>query len=191
MIVEVRQFDQYVVRVDGSGRVTLRNRKFLRKYTPVISREPLAMLPGPTVPPLQPPTNQQSDNNTSGTPHQIPKSVITPARPLMTPTIHNPPDAITTNPPVDVHSSPPPATTTPDRVYSPPVTPPSVTPVTPPSVPPVTLPSVPPPIASEVTKTKRIPLSLKNLQSYNTPGLQEHTLLTSPTRRVTRQSTKK
>jgi len=38
-VVEVRQFDQYVVRVDGSGRVTLRNRKFLRKYVPVIQRE--------------------------------------------------------------------------------------------------------------------------------------------------------
>ncbi len=34
-VIEVRQFDQYVVRVDGSGRVTLRNRKFLRKYAPV------------------------------------------------------------------------------------------------------------------------------------------------------------
>ena len=35
IVIEVRQFDQYVVKVDGSGRVTLRNRKFLRKYTPV------------------------------------------------------------------------------------------------------------------------------------------------------------
>jgi len=35
VIIEVRQFDQYVVKVDGSGRVTLRNRKFLRKYVPV------------------------------------------------------------------------------------------------------------------------------------------------------------
>ena len=34
-IKKVRQFDQYVVRVDGSGRVTLRNRKFRRKYIPV------------------------------------------------------------------------------------------------------------------------------------------------------------
>ena len=31
-MVEVRQHDQYVIRVDGSGRVTLRNRKFLRKF---------------------------------------------------------------------------------------------------------------------------------------------------------------
>ena len=36
-VIEVRQYDQYVVRVDGSGRVTLRNRKFLRKYIPVYS----------------------------------------------------------------------------------------------------------------------------------------------------------
>jgi hypothetical protein len=36
VIVEVRQFDQYVVRIDGSGRVTLRNRKFLRRYEPVV-----------------------------------------------------------------------------------------------------------------------------------------------------------
>ena len=30
-VIEVRQFDQYVICVDGSGRVTIRNRKFLRK----------------------------------------------------------------------------------------------------------------------------------------------------------------
>ena len=40
VIIEVRQFDQYVVRVDGSGRVTLRNRKHLRAYTPFILRPP-------------------------------------------------------------------------------------------------------------------------------------------------------
>ena len=39
-VVEVHQFDQYVIKVDGSGRVTLRNRKFLRKYTPVYAQEP-------------------------------------------------------------------------------------------------------------------------------------------------------
>ena len=35
LVIEVRQFDQYLVRMDGSGRVSLRNRKFLRKYVPV------------------------------------------------------------------------------------------------------------------------------------------------------------
>ena len=34
-IIEVKQFNQYLVRVDGSNRATLRNRKFLRKFIPV------------------------------------------------------------------------------------------------------------------------------------------------------------
>ena len=37
-VVEVKDHDQYVVRVDGSGRLTMRNRQFLRKLTPY-SRE--------------------------------------------------------------------------------------------------------------------------------------------------------
>ena len=39
LVIEVRQFDQYVMCVDGSSRVTLRNRKFLRKYEPVNPRK--------------------------------------------------------------------------------------------------------------------------------------------------------
>ena len=35
-MIEVKQFDQYAVRVDGSGRVTLRNRKFLRKFDKIV-----------------------------------------------------------------------------------------------------------------------------------------------------------
>ena len=41
-IVEVRPHDQHVVRVDGSGRLTLRNRQFLRKVVPIF---------GPALPP--------------------------------------------------------------------------------------------------------------------------------------------
>ena len=33
-VVEVRQYHQYVIRVDGTGRVTIRNRQHLRKFTP-------------------------------------------------------------------------------------------------------------------------------------------------------------
>ena len=36
----MRQHDQYVVKVDGSGRMTTRNRKFLRKYLPVVPTKP-------------------------------------------------------------------------------------------------------------------------------------------------------
>ena len=35
IVTEVRPFDQYVVKIDGSNRVSLRNRRFLRKYTPM------------------------------------------------------------------------------------------------------------------------------------------------------------
>ena len=36
VVIEVRQYDQYVVRVDGSRRVTLRNRKFLSANTSLL-----------------------------------------------------------------------------------------------------------------------------------------------------------
>jgi len=35
IVIEVYKFHQYLIRIDGSGRQTLRNRKFLRKYIPV------------------------------------------------------------------------------------------------------------------------------------------------------------
>ncbi|MCW4345270.1 MAG: RNase H-like domain-containing protein, partial [Candidatus Thiodiazotropha endolucinida] len=34
IVVEVRQYHQYVIRMDGTGRVTIRNRQHLRKFTP-------------------------------------------------------------------------------------------------------------------------------------------------------------
>ena len=40
IIIEVRQFDQYVLRIDGSGRITLCNRKFLRRYVPIKAPQP-------------------------------------------------------------------------------------------------------------------------------------------------------
>ena len=33
-VVELGNYDQYWVKVDGSGRLTLRNRRFLRKFVP-------------------------------------------------------------------------------------------------------------------------------------------------------------
>ena len=38
IIVEVKENDQYVVKVTGSGRLTLRNRRFLRKFNHKLSR---------------------------------------------------------------------------------------------------------------------------------------------------------
>ena len=39
-VVEVLQNDQYWLKMDGTGRVTLWNRRFLRKYTPLLTPDP-------------------------------------------------------------------------------------------------------------------------------------------------------
>jgi hypothetical protein len=44
VVIEVKQFDQYIIKVDGSGIVTQRNRKFLRKFFPVITLPPTCTL---------------------------------------------------------------------------------------------------------------------------------------------------
>ena len=58
LVIEVKQFDQYAVRVDGSGRVTLRNRKFLRKFDKIM----VDRLPGtaPTAHPLPTPNPKEN-----------------------------------------------------------------------------------------------------------------------------------
>ena len=55
-VIEVKQFDQYVIRVDGSRRVTLRNRKFLRRYIPALDPNPITrdLLPIEAPKPSQP-----------------------------------------------------------------------------------------------------------------------------------------
>ncbi|KAL8569022.1 hypothetical protein ACOMHN_048270 [Nucella lapillus] len=99
IIVEVRQFDQYVVRMDGSGTVTLRNRKFLRKYVPVIPRAPLLMAPGPI--------NAPTPIDVKGT-HQEPPPAAAPDAPLMDtpPSTPSPPPSVTPLPPVTQPSLP-------------------------------------------------------------------------------------
>jgi hypothetical protein len=108
VIIEVRQFDQYVVRVDGSGRVTLRNRKFLRKYLPVIPRSPIAMLPNkhaPTAPehptvPTVPDRHRQYTSDQPSTKLAAPPTCASPASKPSTP------DATARAPPVDTPSTP-------------------------------------------------------------------------------------
>lgn len=47
VVVEVRQHHQYLIRVDGAGRVILRNRQFLRKFTPHTVAPPPEQPPTP------------------------------------------------------------------------------------------------------------------------------------------------
>ena len=111
-VVEVRQFDQYAIRIDGSRRVTLRNRKFLRKFVPVMEKQetgrqylpllpiapPIMSIPDPqiTQPPTTPTQTQQHPKDTPDssseastlppTPATLPPNGTTPARttPAMT-----------------------------------------------------------------------------------------------------------
>ena len=71
VVVELKDHDQYVVRVDGSGRLTLRNRRFLRKLTPYAHSmmkpvEPVAVPADPvpeTLPSLPPSQRNPAEPN--------------------------------------------------------------------------------------------------------------------------------
>ena len=91
VVVEVRQFDQYIIRIDGSNYSTVRNRKFLRKFVPLY-----------TTPPPKPISDDI--NYFNGHPHQIPApSSSTPVHPE-TPL----------NLPADLSASPPDVTNIPN-----------------------------------------------------------------------------
>jgi hypothetical protein len=152
VIVEVRQFDQYVVRVDGSGRVTMRNRKFLRQYVPVGILPPRHTIMDdlrhvttpsadtPTLPNPQPMLPEQPQPNHNGEKPRNPPN-------------HIPPPSIPTN-----------------------VNPP---PITAPNVVPITL-GTPPPTADQQatdnqvpSRNKKPPLALRRLLGHNRKGLKE------------------
>ena len=52
-VVEVQEFDSYLVKVDGSNRVTKRNRQFLRKFVPFINAKESSMPAAPPTTSLQ------------------------------------------------------------------------------------------------------------------------------------------
>ena len=114
IVIEVRQFHQYLIRIDGSGRQTLRNRKFLRKYTPA----------------YQPP-ERRSILDDLGQPPQPSDAIIPPPNPtLASPPIIHPPRTDVADP--DTGSNPPPdphlteevmnSTPMPDADHPPPIT---------------------------------------------------------------------
>ncbi len=84
LVIEVRQFDQYVVRVDGSGRVTLCNRKFLRKYLPVQQQQPRRAITEDLQHAPKPPSKPTTTSNP--TPHTAPTRAPSPL-----PANHDPP----------------------------------------------------------------------------------------------------
>ena len=75
VVVESAGHDQYRVKVDGSGRITLRNRRFLRAYTPTT----------PSIRSQQPTASQLPTSSADQYPNVVqapaPLSPLTPARP--------------------------------------------------------------------------------------------------------------
>ena len=139
----MRQFHQYVVRVDGSGRVTLRNRRFLRKYTPAVERRQVVSLP--LLPSL---------------PANDPAPPPGPASSVPAPTGKTAPD----------QQEPPgtPPTLGPDNVPS---TPASLTPLSPAPTPPA--PAQPTALAAPRSTPQKLSRMLARLQPHNAPGAKE------------------
>ena len=86
MILEDLGFNKYSVKVDGSGRITHRNRQFLRKFTPVTPSlpgpSPNASYCEPQVNPIPPRTSQN---------HQPVGNSIPPPEPEVVPALPSPP----------------------------------------------------------------------------------------------------
>lgn len=73
IVTEVKQFDQYWIKLSGSGRATLRNRKFLRKFAaPPDTQPPPIPPPDPRPSPTEPDTDPTSWDSLPPTPRQIP-----------------------------------------------------------------------------------------------------------------------
>ena len=70
-VVEVREFHQYLVKVDGSGRLTLRNRQHLRRFTPFNTKQIDVESLSPAtqdVQPMRPSNVVQHRDSTANTP---------------------------------------------------------------------------------------------------------------------------
>ena len=128
IVTEVRQFHQYLIRIDGSGRQTLRNRKFLRKYIPMYQPakrrsilEDIAHLP-PTPPSDATTTSPKLLTDPPPTPTHTPRkdttSPTTPTRPdtgvnFPPPQTSHSPDSLITPPPAINPTQPSPEPTPP------------------------------------------------------------------------------
>ena len=125
VVIEVRQYHQYLVRIDGSGRQTLRNRKFLRKFIPMYKPakrrsilDNIAHLPpGPppddaTMPPKSPnppptPLHRPIEDSPSTTsPTRTDPGVSTPLPPIL----QTPDSPATPTPAITLTETPPGAT---------------------------------------------------------------------------------
>lgn len=207
VVVEVRQFNQYIIKMDGSGRVTLRNRQFLRRFTPVVAREPLVNIPVMETAPAPKVVPEHLETHHAPAP-STPTTVVS-ASPKLPPSVNNNPQTPSrvmtriyrrsqsdkllspavqqTSPPISPKVI---SQSYPNKVQTETPASPSATnfpegPVVQAEAP-VQTTTTPPP----TVKQPRMKLALKQLQSYNAPGRSEQFLQQTPDKRVTRQSSK-
>ena len=151
MIIEVKPFNQYLVKVDGSGRITLRNRKKLRKFTPFQKKVFIPIsLPtlSPSLPseiPVTPPQNS------------------TPSPPLTTKMTASPTQEGPLEIPKDTTEHPENESVDPPEVETP-----GASGETADTTPPPQTPETPAP-----RKPEKIPMALRRLLPYNKQGLKE------------------
>ena len=159
-------FDQYAIRIDGSGRMTTCNRKFLRKYLPVQTTplhltidddlRHLAMLPHRQLKPTAP-TPAQAEMS----PQPSPAKPLTGQTPAATTPDHHSPGLKPNAPLMQLRHQPPtgiplaPATPR-THASSPPADPPALSSQLKPS-----------------ERPKKPPLALRRLQDLNSKGLLE------------------
>ena len=152
VVVEVRQFHQYVVRVDGSGRLTIRSRQHLRKFQQfhTQSRDEAIEI-------LMPFTRAPATADDAPEPGNAAAPTINPPIPVevnlqVPPVVHHP----VTEPPIPLSSSPPgninpvPASQT---LNCPPASP---------------VLNIPPP-----APVQKVPRAVSRLQPFNEPGVKE------------------
>ena len=115
MVVDTRAHDQYLVKIDGSGRLTLRNRRFLRSFTRMGTEITTHLSPAPTATQVRAPPLPSTTADASR-----PVSALHP--PCSSP--NTPPPNLVEDPPVPP-PSPPPDVVGPDEVvrHPSPVTP--------------------------------------------------------------------
>ena len=161
VVVEVRQFHQYVVRVDGSGRISLRNRQHLRRYTPfrpALTGSPQSPLPPTTFTRPQPcpvPDALEPSRNShpSGDEFSSPSTPTAPSFTLQAPAApDHPPSsypAMESTSPLGATASGPPSGTAP-----------------------VTMPAMSS-LTDPLTMPEKLPRAVMRLLPHNTPGLTE------------------
>ena len=89
-VVELKDHDQYNVRVDGTGRLTLRNRRFLRSLSPIVRTQPtLTDLPPTTLSTPTPPTQGTSSPPSTRSPLSTPRQPALPTPTVPVP-VHYP-----------------------------------------------------------------------------------------------------